>query len=246
MHRFYISSAAVGKQTVHFDEQQTHQMRRVLRLSPGDIVTAFDGTGVQYQVELEGPLRKRAGGRIVETRPLDTEPRTQLTLYQSLLKRDKFEWVLQKATELGVACIVPTITRRSLVRDADKLTPQRLARWQRIVIEASEQSGRGRVPAINPVLSFDEALAESQSSSVAFIAWEAEGPAGLRSVLAEGTIGQDVALFVGPEGGYEVDEIEQAKRADVRPFTLGKRILRTETAAVVATALILYELEDMA
>ncbi len=243
MHRFFVSPEQLTGRHVHFDADQAHQMRRVLRLRPGDRVLVLDGRQWQYDVTLEEVRNVRAVGRLGERAAAAGEPAARLTLYQSLLRREKFEWVLQKGTELGVAAFVPVITRRSLVRDAEDVTPEKLLRWRRIMKEAAEQSGRGRLPELSLPLPFDAALAAAGRPAV--IAWEGESVVNLREALGSRLSGAEVALFVGPEGGYEPDEIAAAREAGVVPFTLGRRVLRTETAAIVGVALLLHELGEM-
>jgi len=250
MHRFFISPHQLRGLVVRFDEQQAHQMRRVLRLRPGAGVLALDGQGLQYEVTLEEVTDSRATGLIAARAPATGEPRVRLTLFQSLLQRDKFEWVLQKGTEVGVAAFAPVITRRSLVRDADDVGAAKLERWRRIIKEAAEQSGRGALPSLSGPVPFAAAAPEALSRQRTLIAWEGETRRTVRDALGElrdvaDAAGAAVGLFIGPEGGYEAAEVEEAVAYGALPVTLGPRILRTETAAVVAAALVLYELGEM-
>jgi 16S rRNA (uracil1498-N3)-methyltransferase len=242
MHRFFITPDQIGRQTVRFDDEQAHQIRRVLRLRPGDRVLALDGEAWQYEVALGEVSHARVVGRVAERAAATGEPGVRLTLFQSLLRREKFEWVLQKGTEVGVAAFVPVITRRSLVRDAS-VTPEKLGRWRRIIKEAAEQSGRGLLPRLLVPQPFEAAIRETRVADHALIAWEGETRHTIRDALA-GTGARQVALFVGPEGGFETDEARAAESRGAVPVTLGRRILRTETAAVVGAALILYELGE--
>ncbi len=157
MHRFFITPDQHRGLIVHFDDEQAHQMRRVLRLRPGARVLALDGKGLQYEVQLEEVTNSRVTGLVATKTPATGEPRVRLTLFQSLLQRDKFEWVLQKGTEIGVAAFVPVITRRSLVREGD-VGENKLVRWRRIIKEAAEQSGRGVLPSLIGPVTFDAAV----------------------------------------------------------------------------------------
>jgi 16S rRNA (uracil1498-N3)-methyltransferase len=268
MHRFFITPAQIRGAAVWFDDEQAHQMRRVLRLRPGARVVALDGAGWQYEVVLEEVGNSRAAGRVAARTPATGEPRVRLTLCQSLLQRDKFEWVLQKGTEIGVAAFVPVITRRSLVREGD-VGENKLERWRRIIKEAAEQSGRGALPSLSEPRPLAAALsglssppAQDGSGSLplrgrvrerglvepatrALIAWEGERQRTVRDALGDGGGVTNVALFIGPEGGYEAEEIDEAASQGAVPISLGRRILRTETAAVVGAALVLYELGEM-
>ena len=244
MHRFFVLPSQIGHQTVRFDADQAHQMRRVLRLRPGDRVLALDGRGRQYEVVLEEVSNARAAGRVAAHSEAGGEPGARLTLFQSLLPRDKFEWVLQKGTEVGVSVFAPVITRRSLVR-GDDVTAEKMIRWERIIREAAEQCGRGLLPRLLPPTPFSAAIAAAAALDRAVIAWEGESRRVLGEALAQSGDRQEVGLFIGPEGGFEAEEIEEAAAQGIVAVTLGRRILRTETAAVVGAALLLYELGEL-
>ncbi len=245
MHRFFVAPEQIAHQVVRFDDDQARQMRRVLRLRPGDRVLALDGLGRQYEVTLDEVTHAGAVGRAAPATEATGEPAVRLTLYQSLLRREKFEWVLQKGTEIGVAAFVPVITRRSLVRDAEDVTPEKLNRWRRIIKEAAEQSGRGKLPSLAAPIDFAAAEPQVRATGIALIAWEGEFRRLIRSVLDGREAVRDVTLFIGPEGGYEPDEIRAAESWGAVPVSLGRRILRTETAAVVGAALVLHELGEL-
>ncbi len=244
MHRFFVDPQQIGAR-VWFDEEQARQMRRVLRLRPGDPVLALDGRGQQYEVVLHEVSGARVTGQVVAQAEATGEPAARLTLFQSLLRREKFEWVLQKGTELGVAAFAPVTTRRSLVRGED-VSPDKLTRWRRIVKEAAEQSGRGRLPEVRPPLPFEDVLEQLNGYTKAILLWEEATGAGIAPALAGLPPAPAVALFVGPEGGYEPAEVDQARAAGAAIATLGPRILRTETAAVAAVTLALHALGEMA
>jgi 16S rRNA (uracil1498-N3)-methyltransferase len=163
----------------------------------------------------------------------------------ALLTREKFEWVLQKCTEIGISRFVPVVTQRSLVQAMD-LKPSKLERWQKIISEAAEQSRRGRIPELSEPMKLAKALAQ-HGAEVAMIPWEGMEVASATAVTIRSTLAgktpQTIALFIGPEGGFAPEEIELAQRHNVQPITLGKRILRAETAAIVAPALIILGLE---
>lgn len=245
MHRFFVSPPQIAHLIVRFDADQSRQIQRVLRLRPGDRVQVLDGEGWQYEVMLEEVTHLRVTGLIASKAEAMGEPAVKLTLFQSLLKREKFEWVLQKGTELGVDTFVPMITRRSLLRDADDIKPERLERWERIIKEAAEQSGRGLLPRLLSPMPFEYAAAEGLGHGRSLIAWEGPTQTSIREALADRDGVQEVALYIGPEGGFELEEIREAAGYGVMPVTLGRRILRTETAAVVGAALVLHELGEL-
>lgn len=241
MHRFFVSPEQIAGHLVHFRADQARQLRDVLRLRPGDAVAVLDDTGQVYRVRLERVSRERTDGIIESRAAAGGEPAAHVTLYQSLLKREKFEWVLQKGTELGVTRFAPVISRRALVREAG----DKLDRWRRIIAEAAEQAGRGRLPELRPPVALEDALRDAPTYARAIIPWEAAEGGGIRAALAGLPPAPAVALFIGSEGGFDPAEIEAARAAGLMPITLGPRILRTETAALVAVALALHELGEM-
>lgn len=245
MHRFFVDPARISANVVYFEDEQAHQIRRVLRLRPGDRVVALDGLGRQYDVALEEVSGRRVTGAVIGRETAAGEPHARLTLYLSLLRREKFEWALQKGTEIGAAAFVPVITRRSLLRDAEDVTPEKLTRWRRIIKEAAEQSGRGLLPELTPPVAFSAGLAAGieESAGHALIAWEGNATRTIPETLAADA--RAVALFIGPEGGYDPAEIEEAAAAGALPVTLGRRILRAETAALVGATLVLHTLGEI-
>ncbi|HFE67060.1 MAG TPA: 16S rRNA (uracil(1498)-N(3))-methyltransferase [Chloroflexi bacterium] len=240
MHRFFVLPEQIGEEQVVLRGEQARQICRVLRMGVGDEIVALDSLGWEYGVRLTAVSPQQVTGDILEKREVFGEPACHITLYQSLMKRDKFEWVLQKGTEVGVSRFAPLVTQRSLARNVD-IKPKKLARWQKIITEAAEQARRGRIPELLPPMRWPEALAGLEADA-ALIPWEeARGP-GLRQALA-GIRPSSVALFIGPEGGFAREEVDTAVARNVQPVTLGPRILRAETAAIVAAALILHEVE---
>jgi len=186
---------------------------------------------------------------VVGRRDGPPEPQARLILYQSLIKGDRFDWVLEKGTELGVARFVPLICQRGVVLRQPPERRGREQRWRRIITEAAEQCGRSVLPEISPVTELDQAL--DSASGLRLLPWEEERALGLRKVLrqaraAEKTAGPPtVSLFVGPEGGFTRQEVERARARGVQVVSLGRRILRSETAGIAAAAAILYELGEL-
>lgn len=217
-------------------EDLSKQIALVLRLSAGDTIVVLDGTGREYEVELDQMIRKAVTGKVVEVRENHNEPTIKLTLFQALLPREKFEVVLQKGTEVGVSEFVPVETRRSLIK-ASNLKDQKLERWQRIVKEAAEQSERGIVPKVREVLTFEQALEEALRKSEVLVAWE-EQCESLKNVLQDSN-SSNFSLFIGSEGGFEQQEIDFAVARGAKLISLGPRVLRAETAGIVASALVL-------
>lgn len=213
----------------------SHQLRNVLRLGRGDMITLLDGSGLAFPARIESLDAERAIGRVLRKEPVLSEPEIELTLYQCVLKRERFEWVLQKGTELGVSQFVPVISSRTVVRPAARLLPK-YERWRAIVREAAEQSRRGRLPVLGDPLHWDEAV--EQGEGVRLLAWEEAGEncSGLGRTVRDA---DEVALLVGPEGGISVEEAASANNRGWLSMSLGPRILRAETAAVAATTIVM-------
>jgi 16S rRNA (uracil1498-N3)-methyltransferase len=243
MHRFFVVPDCFVGDRVVLPDSIAHQIRSVLRLRAGAAIVVLDNTGWEYEVVLRQVDRQQVVGEAVAKRPSPNEPAVQLTLYQALMKRDKFEWVLQKGTEIGVTHFVPLVTQRSLVQDVDIKEGKQL-RWEKIITEAAEQSRRGCIPTLHPPLALAEALA-AHPAHPGLIAWEEESSLTLRAALAGGERPSHISLFIGPEGGFATEEVEAARAAGLKAITLGKRILRAETAALVAAALVMHQFEDV-
>jgi 16S rRNA (uracil1498-N3)-methyltransferase len=245
MHRFFLTPELFSQPEIVFPPDAARQIRSVLRLRVGQRVIVLDNRGSEYEVDLVqvGPDVR---GAVIEKRAAIGEPAHRVALYLGLTQREKFEWMLQKCTEVGAAAFIPVITSRALVQDP-RDTEKKLERWQRILQEAAEQSGRGLIPELRPVLRFEQAVRQArQSSRLALIPWEGETNLTLRACLTEGLPPTaHLSLFIGPEGGFSEEEIAVARLEGLRPITLGRRILRMETAAVVATALLLHDLDEM-
>ena len=228
------------------------QIRRVLRMRPGDRFSLLDGLGFEYQVVLAEFEKDEVWAEVLGKVQVQTEPDHRVSLCLSLLnKPDKFEWVLQKATELGAARFVPIIAERSVTGSVRSM---RRERWERIIQEAAEQSGRGLIPALAEPAYLKAALdTESQTLSrvgateQAHVAIMPElcGSETILSPLRKGGRPQTASIYIGPEGGFTEDEIAIAQGAGVAIVTLGPRILRAETAAVAALTLVLSELGEM-
>ncbi|MCU0917321.1 MAG: 16S rRNA (uracil(1498)-N(3))-methyltransferase [Planctomycetes bacterium] len=243
--RFFVATADFAGDEVRLSREQARQVQQVLRLGPGDMIAVLDGQGMEYDVRLTTVGKSEAAGQIAARRPAAGEPAVELTLFQSLLIREKFEWVLQKGTEVGVAQFVPVLTSRGIVRTKE-IDEGKLDRWRRIVTEAAEQSHRGRVPRIEPIVPFAEVF----TRFVGFHRWLIAAPAPETTTLRDALRdmpGQDasVALLIGPEGGFTDEEVALARAQGALAVGLGPRIMRTETAATVASALVLYELGEM-
>lgn len=240
MHRFFVSAEAISNDEVVLGREIAGQLHRVLRLKPADRIIVLDNSGWEYTVELTQVEATSARGRVVARNLAQPEPRTRLTLYQALLKGQNFELVLQKGTELGVAAFVPLITARCVAQEPGG--EGKRARWGKIIREAAEQSGRGRLPVLFTSMSYVEAM--GQAGGLPLLPYEEEKEVTLTSIL-ETRGGDEVSLFIGPEGGFTPEEIDLACHHQVFTVSLGPRTLRAETAALAAVAAILYQRRDL-
>lgn len=242
MHRFFVPPSSFKGNLIQFPQECARQMAQVLRLSPGCKVIALDGSGSEAMVQLDTVSTREASGTVLGWQKNEREPSLHLTLGLALTQREKFEWTLQKVTEIGVSRIVPLVTRRSLIQQSTRVLAK-IPRWQRIIQEAAEQSGRGIVPYLDQPTVLRDFLSLGREVEIALIAWEGE----TKRLISRAVHPQDgksrAGLLIGPEGGWEIEEVEQAEQAGWLPASLGRRILRTETAAVVATALLLDRYE---
>lgn len=243
MHRFFVPPAAILGDVVRFPPATAEQIARVLRLRPGDEVAVLDGAGTLYRVTLRQVTREAAEGQATHREAASGEPSVHLALYAALLKGDRFEWTLQKGAELGVARFIPMVTERTVARSLTITTTRRM-RWERIVQEAAEVCGRARLPQIAEPLSFEAACAEAARAEMRLIAWEAEEGRSLEEAWGAHQPAS-VALMIGPEGGFTNDEVMLAMEHGFIPFSLGPRLLRAETASVVAVTLVLHRAGEL-
>jgi 16S rRNA (uracil1498-N3)-methyltransferase len=241
--RFFVPAEWLQRDPVVLTGETAHQITRVLRMRPGDECLLLDDSGWAYRLVLEGLGPDRVTGRVVERLQPDTEPTVLLWLHQALLPERKMDWVLQKGTELGVAVFAPIATERSVHGRKDAVDEAKLGRWRRIVREAAEQSGRARLPELRPPEPLAAACARAaREDTLDLMAAVDPGALPLRLALSalNARSFRQIHLFIGPEGGFSPAEAERARRAGIVPVSLGPRVLRTETAGMVALAAILY------
>ena len=241
MNHFFIDPTFITNSMIQFPNDISHQIARVLRLKTDDTVVVLNNQGIQYEVKLVDINPQQCIGEILTQNPTSTEPDHKLHLFIALTQREKFEWLLQKCTELGVTNFTPVITERSIVISENDFIKKK-GRWQRILKEAAEQSRRGKIPGLNAPIEFERAI--NYTTQWKLIAWEDEADTSIDEILS-GSIHSEIALLVGPEGGFSQKEILIAKEQSWQTFSLGKRILRMETAAIVASALIFHSVGDM-
>jgi 16S rRNA (uracil1498-N3)-methyltransferase len=243
-HRFFVLPEHIKENQVAFSADLQAQIGRVLRLKAGDEVEVLDNQGKVYQVCLSQNPDKNWFGSITSSGIVNSDPRIKLTLFFGLTQRDKVEWILQKGTEIGISAFQPFISWRTLAQQPDSANKHH-ARWGAILREAAEQSGRGRIPDLFSPVKFKDALKSSAAScGLVIAAWEDETLQDLKAALGS-RHPASIEVYCGPEGGFDPAEIDLMRTAGVQFFSLGKRILRMETAAILAPALVLYELGEM-
>ncbi len=245
--RFYVDAASLTGDRIEIEGALAHRLAKVLRMRAGDEVILFDGSGEDVRVRVEDVSDRRATAAVIERRPGPREPRVRLHLYQSITKGERFEWLLEKATEIGVARVVPLVAARAVVKTPSE--GNRADRWRRIAVEAAEQCERSAVPEIGAPQPFDDAL--RTAAGILLLPYEEAGDAAssIHDVLNRRVDDvfalAAVSVFIGPEGGYEPAEIDRAKAAGAEIVTLGDRVLRSETAGLVAATLVMHAVGEL-
>ena len=213
-------------------------------MKPGEEILISDGEKKEYHCEIKTLDPEYVEALIMFVKEEGLELPSKVYLFQGLPKNDKMELIIQKAVELGVYAVVPVATKRAVVKLDDKKEAKKLVRWQSISESAAKQAKRLIIPEVMPVMSFKEAVAFSQTMDVRLIPYElAENMAYTRQVLSQIKPGQSIGIFIGPEGGFAEEEVELALNSGMETITLGKRILRTETAGMTVLSILMYLLE---
>jgi 16S rRNA (uracil1498-N3)-methyltransferase len=239
---FYVSPTNIRGDELVLDADEAHHLYRVLRKKKGDMIRVVDGEGGAYESEILYIAKNEVRCRVRQTRRRLGEPIANVTLIQGVLKGDRFDWLVEKATEIGVRRIIPLISENSVASAGD----QKVARWRRIGMAAMKQSGRSILPEITESKTFKQALSLGINYSFRLIAHSESGSQLL--VLPESNrplTTPKILLMAGPEGGFTHVEYEEAVNHGFQPVTLGSRRLRGETAGVVLTALVLFQLGDL-
>lgn len=246
MHHFFVNPEQVEDGLIRITGSDVNHIKNVLRIRQGEEMLVSDGTGRDYLCQAEEIAGLEVTVRILETEEEGRELPSRIWLFQGLPKSDKMEFIIQKAVELGAAGIVPVSTRNTVVRLDQKKEEAKVKRWQAIAESAAKQSKRSLVPRVSGIMTLKEAFdyVESQGFSVRLIPYEHEaGMDGTKTELDAAGPGQDIAVFIGPEGGFDEREIELALSKGVRPICLGRRILRTETAGLALLSVLMMRLE---
>ena len=244
MYHFFVERSQIHLESVTITGPDVNHIKNVLRMKPGEQVLISNGEDRDYLCRLTEISADAVEAEILEEREETTELPAKIWLFQGLPKSDKMELIIQKAVELGAYQIVPVATKRAVVKLDKKKEEAKLKRWNAISESAAKQSKRLIIPEIAPVMSFDEALAFVKDFDSRCIPYEcASGMDSVRQFVEQTGPGQKIAVFIGPEGGFEETEIEKAREAGVVPVSLGKRILRTETAGLALLSVLAFHLE---
>lgn len=245
MQRFFVPPSNIDGDRVTLPTDAARQLARVLRARPGDAIIVLDDSGYEYAVTLDSISARHASGIITDRYLGKGESRLSITLYQGLMKADRFEYTLQKGTELGISRFVPIVSERTVARNV--VSPNRLERWRRIMREAAEQACRSRLPILDDALGFAHAC--DAISGPAIIGWEMERDTGIRETLlrrkADIERSQSIAIVIGSEGGLTDAEVAHALNRGIEPVSMGRRIFRAETAGIIAAAAVLYEMDEL-
>lgn len=239
MTRFFVEPAELMLDAPSLTGENAKHAK-VLRLKPGEEVLLCDGGGMEMLCAVTAVSDSRIDLSVVERRASETEARVRVSVYMAFPKADKLEHVIQKATELGAYEIVAFPCGRCISKPDDKSLAKKLERWQKIAASAAEQSGRGRIPQVLTLPSYKAALERAAQADQALLFYENERATTLRMAL-EAAPYETVSLLTGPEGGLEEKEVQQAMDAGFRVCTLGKRILRCETAPLCALSAVMYD-----
>ncbi len=246
MNRFYVENNQINNDRIHITGPDVNHIRNVLRMKVGEKIVISNGQGSDFYCIIESECNDEVVAFIKESKETDTELKGKLYLFQGIPKKDKMELIIQKAVELGVYEIIPVMTKRTVVKLEDrKKELKKLERWQAIATSAAKQSGRGIIPIIKDTMNFKEAVLYSKNMNISVIPYEnAENMSKTKELIQRIEATNSVGIFIGPEGGFEEEEINLASSNGVTPITLGKRILRTETAGLAILSMIMLNMEE--
>lgn len=245
MYRFYVSQSQIGEKEITIWDSDVNHIKNVLRLEKGDWLVACDGEGKDYICRIKELSGTQVILSIEKTQESGTELDTRITLFQGIPKKEKMEFIIQKAVELGVYEIVPVMMKRCVVKLSDeKKIQKKQERWQAIAEAAAKQCDRGIIPVVHAPVTMEEAFDMAGSLEYNMIPYELQdGIQDSRAIVAEACSKSSLGIFIGPEGGLEKEEVGQAIGIGAHPMTLGKRILRTETAGMALLSILMFQMQ---
>lgn len=245
MYRFFVDRGQVGEEEIIISGPDVNHIKNVLRMKKGEEIVVSDGHDREYVCAIEAYAESEVHAKILDINGPSRELPIQVYLYQGLPKSDKMETVIQKMVELGAYRIIPVATKRAVVKLDAKKAKTKVTRWNAISESAAKQSKRGIIPQVSAVMTFKEALREAENLDMVLIPYEeADNMEYTRNVVKELKPGNSVGVFIGPEGGFAEEEVEQAKEIGAKPITLGRRILRTETAGMALMSVLMFAMEE--
>ena len=245
MYQFFVEDEQVQQDRICIVGSDVNHIGHVLRMKTGEKIRISDQSGRSYFCRILEITEEEVWAQIEDTDEMGTEFSHKVYLFQGLPKSDKMELIIQKAVELGAYEIIPVETKRCVVKLDGKKAAKKVERWQQIAESAAKQSKRMLIPNVHQVLSFKEALKYAESMDIRLIPYElAKGMQETKEILAAIEQGQSIGIFIGPEGGFEEKEVEAAISEGAKPITLGKRILRTETAGLAILSVLMFQLEN--
>jgi len=245
MHRFYVNEDHIIQDIITITGSDVNHIKNVLSMKAGDEIVICNGQGKDCYCIIRSVCDLKVEANISSIIDSDTELPVKITLFQGLPKSDKMELIIQKAVELGVHEIVPVMMARSIVKYSDrKKEEKKLARWQSISESAAKQSRRGIIPKIHPIISYKEAISKASKMDLSVLAYENERGIQATKDILQGLENHSTSgIFIGPEGGFDLSEVELASEFDIIPISLGRRILRTETAGIALLSMMMLYLE---
>lgn len=245
MQHFFVIPDQVQEDKIYIEGSDVNHIKNVLRMRVGEEVTINDGNNQSYLCKIRTFEDEQVVLDIIESKTTDSELPSKIYLFQGLPKQDKMELIVQKAVELGAYQVIPVATKRAVVKLDEKKAAKKVTRWQQIAESAAKQAGRGYIPEVHEVMNYREALEYAKSLDVVLIPYElAEGMCETKEILASIKKGDSIGVFIGPEGGFEREEVEKAIEMGAKVITLGKRILRTETAGLTTLSVLMFQIED--
>jgi 16S rRNA (uracil1498-N3)-methyltransferase len=246
MYRFYVEPEQIQDKEIRITGSDVNHIKNVLRMKPGEKIIICNGQGKDFYCIIKAEEGGQITAEILRISDTDTELSGKIYLFQGVPKKDKMELIIQKAVELGVYEIIPVMTKRTVVKLEDKRKEQKkIERWQAISASAAKQSGRGIIPKVADTMTFKEALKTAKSMDLKVIPYEnAEDIKKTREIIQSINSSQAIGIIIGPEGGFEDNEVKEAIEAGILPITLGRRILRTETAGLAVLSMIMLQMES--
>ncbi|MGN1139715.1 MAG: 16S rRNA (uracil(1498)-N(3))-methyltransferase [Oliverpabstia sp.] len=247
MYRFFVGQSQIDleQKKISITGSDVNHIKNVLRMKNGEEVLISDGECFEYTCRIDEMNQGEVLLSIADRKEAERELPSRIYLFQGLPKSDKLELIIQKAVELGVYEIIPVDMKRTVVKLDGKKQEAKLRRWQGIAESAAKQSKRIVIPQIHPLMSFSEALQYAENLDVRLMPYElAEDMQHTRKILERIQPGQSIGVFIGPEGGFAPEEVEAALHSQLQPITLGKRILRTETAGMAVLSILMFLVED--